>query len=510
MKKIFFVIFTLILTLSCTSCINRVIIPVGNDATKDFTVDEHIVDNAIYQANSSLMISGKAENGVVITIKLLDSRGSKVEQSYSITDNNGEWNVNINTPKISDKSYTLKISDSKEKFKKEYKNIRFGEVWLVAGDEIKSPNFDVEKEKSEILDDNKMFFIDGKWQKASFELSAFGMELIRALGENNKTFVKNPIGIVFATSSEISNVYTWLSKEIIDSRNAIKKYLENNELYKNDLSNIKENDMSYFYETKLKKIEKLSFNKIIWNQGLKDYLDFNDITSRFEFEYSQLVYTLFTEFERMYPTNSGIMVIQESSNFIRGTEKLRKVQSSICDYFTKCKIVTTYDLNIVVEKDTDKVITKELVSDYEQETLDIRGLDLELLANRIVFLSNEENKVATIHNVLQVYNEDKLITSIKLIFDNNVRFDRNDNEIISGLEFINEKGELIELKYEFVDNQIIIYLTEEVPTYQEHTDTTVKIYQISKIAYAQNDFIYDNNIYAFGIAINPFEFKLQK
>lgn len=510
MKKIFFVIFAIILAVSCTSCVTGVVIPVGNEATKDFSVDEHIVDNAIYQASSSLQISGKAENGVVITIKLLDSRGSKVEQSYSITDNKGEWNVTINTPRISDKAYTLKISDSKEKFKKEYRNLQFGEVWLVTGDEIKSAPLKERGTIVEAVDSSKMFFIDGKWQKASPELSTFGTELIRAICENNKVFAKNPIGIVFATSPEISNAYSWLSKEIIDSRTAIKKYLENNELYKNDLSNIKENEMSYYYENKLKKFEKLSFNKIIWNQGLKDFIDINEKSGRFEFEYSQLAYTLFTEFERMYPTNKGIMVIQESSNFIKGTEKLRKAQSNVCDYFAKCKIVTTYDLNIVVEKDTDKVVTKELVSTYQQEELEIKGLDLELLADRIFNLSNEGNTVATIHNILQVYNEEKQITSIKLIFDNTVYFDRNDKETVNGLEFINEKGELIELEYEFMDNQIIIHLTEEIFLDENQEESIIKIHQISNIAYAQNDFIYDNNIYASGIAINPFEFKLQK
>lgn len=511
MKKVFFVIWISILTVSCTSCINRYNIPIGTDATKDFIVDNHIVDNAIYQSSSTLQVTGQAESGVVIIIKLLDSRGSKIEQGYSMTDNKGNWNIIINTPKISDKNYTLNISDSQEKFKKEYKNIRFGEVWLVTGDEVKTPSFGEDQDVIKEFDSNKMFCIDGKWQKASSNVSMFGSELIQSISENNRGLAKNPIAIVFATSPQISNAYAWLSKDIIDSRTSIKKNLENKQLYKEDLSDLKENEMSYFYETKLKNIEKLSFNKIIWNQGLKDFLDIQDNAGRFEFEYSQLLYTLFTEFERMFPSNSGVMVLQESSNFIKKTEKLRKAQSNVCDYFAKCKVVTTYDLNIVVEKISNTVITHEEVSNYAQDSLEINGLDLELLANRIVALTNEGNKVATIHNVLQVYNDEKQITSIKLIFDHTVRFDRTNNEITNGLEFTNEKGELIELKYEFIDNQIVIYLTEVMEKIDEmQEESIVMIHQISKIAYAQNDFIYDNNIYAFGIAIDPFEFKLQK
>lgn len=510
MKRIFFVVLASLFILSCTSCINRYNIPIGKDATKDFIVDDYIVDNAIYQSNHQLQVSGQAENGVVIIMKLLDSRGSKVEQGYSMTDNNGNWNIVINTPKISDKNYTLLISDSQGKFKKEYNNIRFGEVWLVTGDEIKSSNDDENDEYFEEFDSNKMFFIDGKWQKASSKLSVFGCELIQSISENNKGLARNPIAIVFATSSQISNAYAWLSKDIIDSRTSIKKNLENRQLYKNDLSNLKENEMSYFYETELKKIEKLSFNKIIWNQGIKDFLDIQDNSSRFEFEYSQIIYTLFTEFERMFPSNSGIMVLQESSNFIEGTEKLRKAQINICDYFSNCKVVTTYDLNIIVEKASNKIVTHKEVSNYERDSLEIKGLDLELLASRIVALTDIENKVATIHNVLQVYNEEKQIISIKLIFDYNVRFDRVDNEEITGLEFTNEKGEVIDLEYEFIDNQIIIYLTEIMVTNEIQEELITTIHQISKISYAQKDFIYDNNISAFGIAINPFEFKLQK
>lgn len=511
MKKIFLIVPILFLIYACTSCVNRVEIPIGKDATKDFSVNSHIANDAVYQASNFLEISGKAESGVVIVMTLLDYRGFVVEKIYDITDNNGSWKILLNTPKLSDKNYTIKIADSKEKFKKEYTNIRFGEVWLVLGDKIKESLFMDTSEQEKTASENQMFYIDGKWQFASETISVFGMKLINQMIEKNHTLLKSPIAIVFATSDELSNAYSWLSKDIIDSRLSIKKYLESNGLYKEDINNITENDMAYYYETKLKNIEKFSFSKIIWNQGLKDFTDMKLQNVKFEYDYSQILFNLFSELEGLFSTTTDILVLQESSNFVQGSEQLRKVQNNVCSYFAKCKIITTYDLNVVVKKGTNEIIEKENIK-YTQDEIEIQGLNLDLLCDRIVTLSMDKNDVASVNNILQVYNDEKMVTSIKLIFNNNVRFDLKDTEKINGLEFFDENDELIELDYEFVDNQIIIFLSEEVIQDEIVDDEKmgeVMIHKISRISYAQSNFIYDNNITVNGIAIHPFEFILE-
>ena len=166
---------------------------------------------------------------------------------------------------------------------------------------------------------------------------------------------------------------------------------------------------------------------------------------------------------------------------------------------------------MVVKKGTNEIIEKENIK-YTQDEIEIQGLNLDLLCDRIVTLSMDKNDVASVNNILQVYNDEKMVTSIKLIFNNNVRFDLKDTEKINGLEFFDENDELIELDYEFVDNQIIIFLSEEVIQDEIVDDEKmgeVMIHKISRISYAQSNFIYDNNITVNGIAIHPFEFILE-
>lgn len=507
MKKIIGLFAILIIGCIGTGCVNRVEIPVGKDATKDFFVNQHLANNAVYQASNFLEISGKAENGVVIVMTLLDYRGFVVEKLYDITDNNGNWKILLNTPKLSDKNYTIKITDSKAIFKKEYTNIRFGEVWLVLGDRIEESVPTDTSDSEQETNENQMFYIDGTWKVASDTVSVFGMKLIQQMIAQNHALAKSPIAIVFATANSYSNAYSWLSKDIIDSRLSIKKYLESNDLYKEDILNGIENDMAYYYETKLREIEKFSFTKIIWNQGIKDYIDMQNQNAKFEYDYSQILFNLFSELEGIFSTATNILVLQEASNFIEGSEQLRKIQNNVCSYFSKCKIITTYDLNVVVKKGTTEIVEKEDIKQYTQDELEIQGFHLDALCERIVLISMNTN-VASVCNILQIYNDTKDVTSIKLIFDNDVRFDIIDIEKIRGLEFFDENNEKITLEYTFVDNQIIIFLSEEMEmreAIEEEGSVEVMIHKISRISYAQDDFIYDNNITVNGIAIHPFE-----
>ncbi len=511
MKKLFLIIANLIVILLLTSCFNPKEIPIGTIATKEFSVDGHIVDGAIYQSNSSLEVSGKSEKGVVIVVTLLDYRGTIINNSYCSTDGFGEWKLVINTPKSSNKDYTIKITDSNKKYKKEYTDIHFGEVWLVSGDDIKYYQNQNEIIEYEINENNK-FFIDGKWQTANPEISKFGMRLIKSITEDNIKIGKMPIGIVFATSDEASNIYSWLSKDTIDSRTSIKETLRKNGSYKDDISNLKKGEMSYFYEAKMKNIEKLTFSQIIWNQGIKDYLDMNKENSNFEIEYNKLIFALFSQFEKNYNCINSFLIIQESSNFYNGSEKLRKIQSNICNYFSKCKIVTTYDLDVVLKKDSGDIIEKNNINNYEREEMQIVGLNLDLICERIVLLSSNKVKVPSITNIVKVYNNEKDVISIKIIFNESIRFNEINSENSIGIEIYDINDNLIDLKYEFYNNEVIIDLSEDLIydtiTFEDMEQATV-IHKISKISYAQYDFIYECNIVANGIPIIPFEFLIE-
>ena len=104
---LFISIFTICLFIS--GCVHRVKIPIGERPTEKFTVVEYIKDDAIFQAASSLKISGKSNSGVVIVATLYDSKNLIVNQVYCNTDNNGNWDLNLATPDASMKSYTLNI-----------------------------------------------------------------------------------------------------------------------------------------------------------------------------------------------------------------------------------------------------------------------------------------------------------------------------------------------------------------------------------------------------------------
>lgn len=508
MKKALYIISCFCLLWILVSCTNKVEIPVGQEATKPFTVDKNLASHAIYQANQSLEIGGTSQKGVVIVLTLLDSRGFTVNKSYCITDNNGNWKITLEAPKASEKAYSIIIHDSKEKYQSTFSNLRFGEVWLFLGDPIVGGVSKLEKDRQETAENpNHMFYIDGTWVVASGEISMLGQNLIDQMIENDYASNKTPIGIVFATAEEPSNAYSWLSREIIDSRTPIKKYLETSNLYKDGQATLQPNDMAYYSQTKLQEVEKMTFSNIVWHQGSRDFLDYNQKNSNFVYEYSQVLFAVLSELVEKFASVQNILVMQESSSLEENIGQLRKVQMNMCRYFSKCKIVTTYDLNVVVEKGTDTILSKNDLATFDKE-IEIKGLDYQLLAKRFVNLSKGKNTTEEVRNILQVYNDKKEVTSVKLIFNDDVLFDEVNAEKINGLKFFDENNEEIELKYEIMNNQIIIHLVEEAHEVVDEKVETI-LHHISKIAYAQDSFIYDNNLSVKGIAICPFEFTIE-
>ena len=285
-KRIRIILFISILTicLFISGCVHRVKIPIGERPTEKFTVVEYIQDDAIFQAASSLKISGKSNSGVVIVATLYDSKNLMVNQVYCNTDNNGNWNLNLDTPDATMKSYTLKIYDSAEVYHETFTNIRFGEVWMIIGDEFK--NIEIPK-KDENIEEQKtissldgpidymlMFYQNNQWFPAQFELSNFGYQLINQIKSTFNTWNRHPIAIVFATSND-TNIYQWLSREIIESRKVIKDYLVSEGLY-TDATNLVENGMSYLFEKYLNNLRGMSYANIIINQGLADLNDANN------------------------------------------------------------------------------------------------------------------------------------------------------------------------------------------------------------------------------------------
>ena len=137
MKKIFLIIAILLSFGIFTSCTKHQEIPIGTKPTKDFTVIDYISDNAIYQADSPLEISGDCEPGVVMVCKFKNNKGNVIEEKYVTANEMGKWKIIIDdTPRPSSKKYQLVISTAKDEYVKQFENIRFGESWLLIGDEL--------------------------------------------------------------------------------------------------------------------------------------------------------------------------------------------------------------------------------------------------------------------------------------------------------------------------------------------------------------------------------------
>lgn len=512
-------IFSLFILTGC----NSIEIPVGVRPTKKFTVVDYVQNQAIFEAKSKVKISGVSESGVIIVATLYDNKGDEVTEVYTDTSEDGIWKLEFDAPSASYKTYTLKIKDSIGVYHHTFNEIKFGYVWLVTGEEIKNTNLE---EKSDIdvetgykpTDYNKMFYVDNKWIPATKEVSVFGYELIEKRKNNSLSWNKAPIAVVFATTND-SAIYTWLSRDIIESRKVIKDFLINNDLYVKNETLI-ENGMAYNYEKYFNTIKNLSYSNIIFNQSTIDLENLNKNKyyddKSFISVYSLMFYSLIANFDDNFNVNNKIFIIQKGSIYIDNISLLRRIESSMTNFFNKCEIIPTYDIALLYSKNYKKYLSQEEYQEYlnnDSNTindLELHGIDFNKLLTRISDNLDENMQAPILNDVVQEYNEDNEVKSIILIFKN-IQYFNNDNKII-GLEFIDVNGKIIDVDYQIIDNKIIINLEKTLEIVEEETnpENSDKYIKLSAIRYGQNSFIYDNNLGNDYIKVIPFEIILKK
>ncbi|MCM1259520.1 MAG: hypothetical protein NC182_01075 [Prevotella sp.] len=511
MKKIFLTIALCFGLFAFTGCVEKYPIPIGIRPSQRFSVAEYIGNDAVYQENTPLKISGKAEPGVVMVATLTDVKSSIVDTSFATTDNNGVWSLSLDAPDGSLKAYHLKIADSLDTYHEFYTNIRFGEVWFVTGDAILDSTENETGAKENIkdkVDYNKMFLYQNKWVPATPKISLFASNLLDQIEKDVVYRLKKAIAVVLATTESTTPIYSWFSSEMIQSRNYLSSFLEKNGLsYQPELVTTP----TWAYQKYIALLTGMNFNAIIWNQGIYDFSTPIDTGGQsFEKIYSQMFYDLMSDFQTRFPFTKKIMVLQEGSNFITGSERLRKVQSDICKYYNRCILVPTYDLNHIVNQSTeDEILTDDIIT-TEDWVEKVDGYNTEQLIKRVFKLLKNENELPMLNNVLQIYNSDKKVTHLKLIF--NFEFTGQTQDSIEGLVFYDKDLKPVDVKYRLVNNEIIIeletikYVPNETDVAESLTYETVAEYQqIYKIAYAQSDFIYHSNLKLNGIAVVPFE-----
>lgn len=495
---------TFVLTCFLSSCLIKHQIPLGNKPTKEFTSSPYLQDDAVFSGNSLLNLSGKTDAGVVMVATLYDSRNALVNQTYCYADQDGNWQLNIITPNISNKSYSLTLADGMNLYHQTYNNLRFGNVWLFIGDEFANYEYNDESntitdiisdssKDENVIDYNKMFYYQNKWVATNPEISQFGQTFLDQL--YNK--VKNPVALVFASAQD-PLIYEWLSREEIVTNDTLKTYLDQENLYKAEGEQLELGDMSYLYENVLMSIKGMSYNNILVSQGSADLAKEKEAVEEnqenFGNIYFRFYYSFLTQIEKMFEVGNKIYLLQETSNYYKNTVVLRGIQSRIANYFGDCEIIPTYDLIIVKDLISNIYYNRDNIATLttdEETNLIVIGLDYDALSKRIITYLNEKS-APRLNDVVQ----DHTNNVIRLVFVNVSQFDEKD--LLKGLVFYDENHEIVDLSYEVVNNEIIISLVTFNETNEE------QIVKLSMIAYGQNNFILDCNLACKEQGVIPF------
>lgn len=497
-----------------TGCIKKYEIPIGKVPTEKFEVSEFINDNAVYQATSKLTVTGKSQPGVIIVVRLYDNKNNVYNLSYGDTDTNGNWEIKLDTPDASYKEYSLKISDSTDHFHEYFNNIRFGESWLIIGDNFNDNSSLYENiiDKEEVISDssnyNEMFYYNNKWVPASSTISSFGYLMAKKISNSLKSWSKYPVSIVLATSED-TNIYEWLSRDLIESRKNIKDSLVRKNYYIDSNKVLNEHDMSFCYENYLAPIANMSFSNVVINQGIKDILDSNSSifyeSNEFEKLYFQMFYNFIDELKKQYKIEEKIIIIEAWSSFEKNFEKLRLCQTNASNIYNYCEIIPTYDLTLVYDNVNNEYISDNNFID-EFSNLEVHGVDVSKLVSRIYDISRSRVTTVSIENYVEVTNNNEEVTQIRLIFNNTTDFKVVD--LVIGLNFYDLNDNLIEnIEYEIINNEIVINL--ENSNFIKKEDD-IDVVNIRKICYAYDSFNYFCNLGTYDIVVNPFEIILDK
>lgn len=452
--------------------------PSGEKPTKDFTIFSYVEDNAIFEENSHCVISGQAENDVVIKYQLFNKNNKIISSGSVKTDDDLNWFLSINTPKGSFDSYKLKIMDAYNIYTHTFVNIKFGHVVLFMGESL--PN--CETQATSVDDENIRFFnLDengGIWYDI-YEADDILCDFVKEFGRVYLKANSMPTAIVNICFEETS-VEEWLTIEQINLFNPIKNYLD---IDNTDITQpTKLGDVGYIGELILTYLEGLQFETIIWNHQIKER-----ITTEYINIYFQMLYALVNRWQTDFHINEFI-ILQAPSSEVADINKLRHIQTVIMNYYSFVKVVPTFDLDL--------------------------NEDVTILANRVKDLLKDNKTVSTYTNIIyEVDEEIQKVTKIKIEFGKTAKLlleVSNQEKLINYLHLYYNDEEITELDITpiLVDNFIIIELT-----YEEEVDDIIKqnVYDYKKIIieYGEEDDLSLCNLFNdSGLPILPFQIQI--
>lgn len=240
-------------------------------------------NNMVIQRDKPFIVKGFAKKGVQVSVVL--------DNDVYTTISNGNWDVTIPGHAASNKGSTLKVIISNS-VQKEFKDILFGDVFLVAGQSnIQWPIKDSDYQDDDLNIDSQMVrffaqdtstypvptdkFSAGKW--FIYDKNDAGNQLYTAIGlmvgsmlskELKNTNV--PIGIMYAAQGD-TNISKWIDASYYHGNDA---------------------EAGYYYNSMVYPFRGLNIKGVIWYQGCND--------SSKAIQYSQNLLDLFSCYRNLF------------------------------------------------------------------------------------------------------------------------------------------------------------------------------------------------------------------
>lgn len=459
MRKILFLLIILNVFI-LTSCLDK---PEGVVPTHDFSINEYYQDNCIILHSENFIINGESEPGVLLTAELYNSDDKKVEYTSCIADIEGKFTLTLSAPKASFNSYKLIINDSVNS--REIKNVKFGEIWLFAGESYNEYN---NLQDLECEDVSFYTFIDGTYNWSQ-SIDDSNENYIEGFAKQLSLEVNMPIGIIDATL-DAALADSWLSFEAANRYLRVKNYLTDiNRLIENDEHIVlKSNNLSSMYKTFIEPLKEINIRGILWNQG-NSQIDSN--FKMYSNDYSYLLMILFSELQTFFDNDIIIFSIQENSFGDKNYDYLRGAQAIPTFQVKNVNLIPTYDCY------------KEKGIEFDIEMFNNRMVD-SLVSN--VYGNNDNFAAISYNNIVVSGNEYEIIFEKELL----------DIEELIGVTIYDELNNPLEFDFIIDNNKLIISLEDE--------EQNAKY-----IYYGFGDMIYQNNLKTdAGIPIIPFFIEL--
>ena len=472
----------LILLITLTAC-NTTTPPGTTDdpgviPTHDFTVNNYLQDNAVFLQKEEFVISGISEKDVLIKLEIYDDKDTIVNTASDMADKNGEFEIKVVAPEASFREYKIVLTDSVHTHT--FENILFGEVWIIAGEQIKES---FEEEPDYINEYVRIFSYDSEgynWSIYNENNSVYNYAYY--IADELQKEVKHPVAVVDATL-EYGNADCWLSHDAATNQLKIQKYLKSINRYTVSNENVilKTNTLSSMYKTFTNQLTNFGIRGVIWQQGKADFaLNDNLDSFRLISDFAYLTSNVFLEYMNLFE-DLDIYSIQYGKIDIELSNALRSAQLQSTYLVNNVEIIPTYDCHILENEESEEYI-------FSSEKY------VDRIVSNVVnnsYQKKDGNRFSLFTNV--VINNDKII----LTFSDNIEL--VEVEEIYGLFVYNDEMEKLEYTFEIVDNKIIINLVE--PIILDESELT--------ISYAENEDLYKCNLYnKYENPVLPFRFEI--